>query len=333
MVKRQHQKNRILINLLVMASSTFLIILVLEVFFRIYLGRNLSYDYDQDGLWTLKPNQSGFTCANEKQANINKYGFRGQYDPQKKSVLFLGDSFTFGYCLRDNETLTYHLNRIFRERFGCSLQMVNMGVPGYGIFNMIKSYYKKANGIDADYIVLNFIEGDVLRQPGDEDPYHVRKMFVRKMIRRSSLIAYLKPKLEIFREAITGRRKKREDSFHHYVTLDMNRIAEFNRTLVEQNKRLILHVWRYSENQRSFYSSIRDFADSEGISMFEDHFPYVFLEYGGKVEDLFCKEDGHPSGIQTERIAQKISTELFDFIGKCCDDPVHCSEEISDGKL
>lgn len=75
-------------------------------------------------------------------ANLNKRAFRGAYVSSnsdgergerespctKDCVLFLGDSFCFGECVNDNQTIPY----LFEKKAG-SVPSVNLGVHGYGI--------------------------------------------------------------------------------------------------------------------------------------------------------------------------------------------------------
>lgn len=96
-------------------------------------GKDVVYKYidvynPQRG-WTLIP-------------NLNKKAFRGSYVSSnadgerserelpraKDCVLFLGDSFCFGECVNDDQTIPY----LFEKKTG-SIPSVNLGVHGYGI--------------------------------------------------------------------------------------------------------------------------------------------------------------------------------------------------------
>ncbi len=308
---------RLFINISVLIITVVLIFLLFEIFFRIYLGSNLSYNYKND-LWILKPDQKGFTCPNNKIATINEFGFRGEYDSSKKSIIFLGDSFIFGYCLRDNEILTYNLKKVLKNNFSCDIELINAGVPGYGIKNMIDLYNKKFKNYSSKYIILNIIKEDILRQDEKDDSYFKRKMVIRKLIRSSSFLSFLKPRLEIFRQLITGSNDDHKKYFDKYLNLDKKRINDFNEQLKKENKTLILHIWRYKENQTEFYENMKSFSDEKNILIFDDYYSFVFNEYSGEKKELYVKEDNHPSENQIKRITAKIAEPFYKFIEKEC---------------
>ncbi|MBM3845813.1 MAG: hypothetical protein FJ405_05955 [Verrucomicrobia bacterium] len=83
--------------------------------------------------WVLSPGASGNHRHHDFSASytIGPLGFRhdpaiGQ-PPKQPFTAVLGDSFTFGLGVADNETFVHHLNNAFDQKH----QFLNCGVPGY----------------------------------------------------------------------------------------------------------------------------------------------------------------------------------------------------------
>ncbi|MDY6765994.1 MAG: GDSL-type esterase/lipase family protein [Candidatus Nanohaloarchaea archaeon] len=294
------------INILLVVSALAATFLMLEGFFRVYLGSNLDYTYDNNS-WYLKPSQTGFTTPDPRsEATINRFGFRGDYNTSEPAVVVLGDSLTFGYCLPDNETLPYRLEQRLEERYGCSVEVVNAGVPGYGVQQMIELYDRRFSGYPGRYVVLSIIRPDILRQKED-NPYTARKRIARRLIRRSSFLAFMKPRLDILRQFVTGKQQLMDARFDQYLPQDKQRIARFARRLEQQNKTLILHVWAHRPNRSAFYDEMARFAAQEDITIIGNHYPTIMAEYGGDRSALLCS-DGHPSGTYTDLIAGELDS-------------------------
>ncbi|MDP3918383.1 MAG: SGNH/GDSL hydrolase family protein [Nanoarchaeota archaeon] len=304
----------LLLNLALMFITIVFVLLFLEIFFRFYFGSNLSYEFT-DNTWLLNANQEGIPYPNGNVATINKLGSRGEYDSTKNSILFLGDSFTFGYGLKDNETLNYQIKTILSENYACNLETINAGVPAYGVSQMIQLYDLKYQDDSSEFVVLNIIETDILRQ--NDDSNFARKSFAKKLISYSSFLSFMKPRLEIFRQLITNEEDSFDNHFEEYLLKDQQRILDFNNQLNEDGKTLILHIWTYGKEKTNFYKTMNDFSTDNNIIILDDNFDEVFMYYYGDVYELYL-EDGHPSNIQTSRLAATMSAELYPYIeGEC----------------
>lgn len=123
--------------------------------------------YDSTKGWTLLPN-----LRNERQpylidkfVNSNSIGIRGikEYLIPKplgvKRILLIGDSFTFGNEVNDNETYAYYL----QELLGDGYEVINMGVYGYGHDQMLIKLKEEAAQYQPDFIMLGFVSCDIAR--------------------------------------------------------------------------------------------------------------------------------------------------------------------------
>ena len=86
------------------------------------------------------------------------------FDKNKKSIITIGDSFTFGYSIGQEDTLSYKLQKSTNRK------TYNKGYSGTGIqhvlYQLDKSNFFNSNGIEPEYIIYTFI--------GD----HMRRMYV-----------------------------------------------------------------------------------------------------------------------------------------------------------
>jgi lysophospholipase L1-like esterase len=101
---------------------------------------------------------------------INEVGFRGPaLQPRGEvewRVLGLGDSFTFGVGVNDEDTYLRRLERILREWEGIAVEVLNGGVPGYG--NIHELRYLESVGLaqDPDAVLLGFYAANDLSDNG-----------------------------------------------------------------------------------------------------------------------------------------------------------------------
>ncbi|MBW2968463.1 SGNH/GDSL hydrolase family protein, partial [Candidatus Woesearchaeota archaeon] len=204
--KQRSSAKELGINLLILTITLVLALLILEVGFRAVFGPHLRYDYPTDTGWELLPDQEGFSIPNHKFASINSLGFRGtEIDPENEGrrIIMIGDSFTFGVGVQDNETMAAQLQARLSKIKGPHLmkdaEVINLGEPGYGVSQMIAKYRKKGADLEPDTVIMTLIEDDIYRQQSTNDPSFYRKTIARKLLTRSVLATYFKPRIEFLR--------------------------------------------------------------------------------------------------------------------------------------
>ncbi len=77
----------------------------------------------------------------------------------KTEIALVGDSFTFGEEVRYEETWGYKLEQLLGEEF----QVLNFGVPGYGLGQMYLRYEQAVRQRSPKVVVFGFISEDVSR--------------------------------------------------------------------------------------------------------------------------------------------------------------------------
>jgi hypothetical protein len=95
--------------------------------------------------------------------STNALGFRGTVDPQlpknpqRTRILVLGDSFTFGDEVSDDETYPYYLQRALPDA-----EVINAGASGYAHDQMLILLREKLD-LAPDVVVLGFLQMDMNR--------------------------------------------------------------------------------------------------------------------------------------------------------------------------
>ena len=120
--------------------------------------------YDPSKGWKPKPNLRDVKAFNGKILNTNSKGLRGKQDfPYTKNqaklrILILGDSFTFGDEVSDDETYSYYLQEMLPHT-----EVINMGVHGYAHDQMLILLKEEGVKYEPDIVILGFLALDMSR--------------------------------------------------------------------------------------------------------------------------------------------------------------------------
>ena len=116
----------------------------------------------------LAPNQRAFNLATP--VTINSQGFRGPElrgrSETRFRVLCVGDSFTFGYGVSDNDSYPRQLERLLRE--GGSErdpEVVNSGVQGYATYHEMDFLESRGLTLQPDAVILAVYYNDLEARP------------------------------------------------------------------------------------------------------------------------------------------------------------------------
>lgn len=112
------------------------------------------------------PNQDAIVgCSNPEyrwNVRINNDGFRGQDISEEGEIIgVFGDSHAYGFCLKENETLSSLMNLELSQR-DIHLNTVNFGFPGYGLESMLNILAYATNKYNLKYAIIYFTPGDDL---------------------------------------------------------------------------------------------------------------------------------------------------------------------------
>lgn len=118
--------------------------------------------FDPELGWTLAPGLAGVP-VNGAPVHSNSAGMRGtrEYAPEGGGalrVVALGDSFSFGQCVADDESFAAQL-----ERQIAPAEVLNLAVHGYGHDQMLLRLRRDGLRYGPDLVLLGFLNADVER--------------------------------------------------------------------------------------------------------------------------------------------------------------------------
>jgi hypothetical protein len=114
--------------------------------------------------WALRPDIRELRVFGDRVLNSNSRGLRGRREiPYEKPagvrrVLVLGDSFTFGQDVSDDETYCHQLERLLP-----GAEVLNLGVHGYGHDQMLLYFQEEGVKYRPDVVLLGFLYDDMER--------------------------------------------------------------------------------------------------------------------------------------------------------------------------
>lgn len=114
--------------------------------------------------WALKPDLRDVKVFGDKTLSSNSHGLRGTKEyalekpPGTRRVAVLGDSFTFGEEVSDDETMSAVLGTLLS-----GAEVLNFGVHGYGQDQMLLYLQEDAVRYHPDVVVLGYVDIDVER--------------------------------------------------------------------------------------------------------------------------------------------------------------------------
>lgn len=145
-----------------------LALVILEMVLRFMgLTRPILYERDPDAGYRLKPNQRVSYFGNE--VVVNAWGVRDsrtfdRRNPDRKRVVCLGDSVTWGGIYERQENL---FTSVAEKQLG-NVEVINAGVNGYSVTQMVRLYESHLANLAPDLIVFCVIARDFERPPTTE---------------------------------------------------------------------------------------------------------------------------------------------------------------------
>jgi hypothetical protein len=133
----------------------------------VFAGRPVFYGFDaHDPLtgWTLRPGLRDFRQFPGSTVSSNSRGIRGRAEhapgrrPGGGRIVALGDSFTFGEGVGDDEAFPHVLQELLP-----GTEVINLGVHGYGHDQMLLRLRAEGRRYEPDLVLLGFFADDVGR--------------------------------------------------------------------------------------------------------------------------------------------------------------------------
>ncbi len=194
-------------SVVLLLVSSLLALVLAESIFRAYkqIGWQRAAKYHQHVLYLMVPDspleyvlRPSVNRVNEVSKSgikwsyqLNADGFRGdEFDLQsnKKRVLFVGDSYTFGWGVDQQEVLPYRLERLLAgPPYAMDVEIYNLGVPGYNTLQESHLLSQVIDRYSPELVMLGYVMNDAQPQANVHERPSVRYRYVR-----SWLLAFIK---------------------------------------------------------------------------------------------------------------------------------------------
>jgi len=156
-VAHMNQKNIVIKNFFLSILLTVIIIKVTDIVL-------FNYFPDQGYLFSPQSKALYKTKEFDDAASINKFGFRGyETELTEGQILVIGDSFTFGWGLKDEDVWARLLENKLKST-GLDLKVYNLGVPGTDSdfhLEVAKKYVKK---LKPKFVIISVLIDDDFQQ-------------------------------------------------------------------------------------------------------------------------------------------------------------------------
>ena len=172
----QHTNGRRIIgSLFLFVGSTLFTLLILELTLQILVGlppidstfrltQSTYYKRDDYLGWRPQPNVRGVHNKErffESTFSTNSQGLRGKEIPKERRsdevrVLLLGDSFTWGYGVNDDQTFAARLEQFLR-----GVRVINFGVTAFGLEQEYRYLLSEGLNYHPDLILVNISPNDI----------------------------------------------------------------------------------------------------------------------------------------------------------------------------
>jgi hypothetical protein len=303
--KRKFKK--ILPNILLLLATIIIFFLIGEILSRLIIGNRLIMQWEEDGFYHWESNQDGWYRILSK-AKINNIGARGEpveidFIKNNSKYVFLGDSFTFGWGLdNDNETIPSYFQRFMNLTNG---YVINYAAGGYGIEHMIASYdYYNEFFKEGDSFIIIIFEDDFGRVMSPTYKSSIRDFSWNLIKRYSSLISFLydasniSPLLQkiIYGEDYGGDRPGINDE-------DLEKVSALNNLLGKNNQTLVIVFYEY--NATDYSEKAKDFCEENKINCITNVPTFINNLKGN--EKIYSVDEIHPSKHSNRVVSEGIT--------------------------
>lgn len=260
---------------------------------------------DDKIIYDLKPHLDiTFVAA---KTRTNSCGMRQEEVQLKKPkntyrIAIIGDSFTFGWGVEENETFSHHLEKNLSQVYGGKLkfEVLNFGVPGYSTFQEVAAFKEKGIDFDPDAVIVFFVQNDF------EFPF-----FVRDLDKGQGLIRGL----EFVRILEKAADPKAEEEKLRMKGLDpSSSLKELSDLTRERGIKLFLAINPRKE-WTSYLRRIQVMAERPDIVPMDmrDSVLEAAARWNIPQADLTLKNDPHPSAIRHKILAASMTPYFMDI--------------------
>lgn len=258
---------------------------------------------------------------------INSDGFRGEdFDSEadRKRVLFIGDSYTFGWAVDQDEVLTESVKRVLvKPPYKLEIDAYNLGVPGY---NTVQEYYLLNQVVDRyapALVVLGYVMNDLEPQRSVPERPSVRYKYVI-----SWLLAFIKEQINyyiydgkpILNTGINTNTSPRitirengpkwaegHQAFTDIVALCNSRSIPFLVVIFPSHNYAFDNRYPF----RIIHKKVLMWADENGVRAVD---MLRYMKSKNKNKEYRVEGDGHPNGRSFDEAAQVLAPIIYEYL-------------------
>lgn len=94
-------------------------------------------------------------------------------------VLAIGDSFTYGFYVHNEEAYPYRLEETLEQRLGTPFQVLNAGIPGYTVADALSYMREKGVHLKPDLVILGSYTNDIFDYFPRMREFYAREVFLQ----------------------------------------------------------------------------------------------------------------------------------------------------------
>lgn len=311
-----------------------------EVIFRWHIKRTFDKEFPP---WTenllairgpqvfeFKPNASGVFPGNVDSKRTfpyrtNSHGLRDRDRPAKAPgttrVLVIGDSYTWGYAVAEEEAYPQAAERLFRERGRPDIEVVNGGIPDYNSRQQRQLLERLLPIYRPDAVVLGYVVNDAepstaMPTPPEETFRHSWSWFLTELAETANRRLFRRKVFSSAKDLVSGSylegfapesHKWRDSKEALREMRDLSAAAGIPFTI------LMLPDFTVDFDERYPFKTIHDAVISWGREMGVPAFDLLTPFLGQDHQTLWVPWDGHPNAEAHRRLAALlVSTVLND---------------------
>ena len=273
-----------------------------EVITRNSIGNRLIVEVEPSGMHHFEPNQFGWYGHDTVYpAKINNHGARGEDTnlvelEEKTSIIFLGDSYTFGWRLRDNETFPFYFSGSVDN-----INVLNFGMGGFGLDHMISNY---------NFNEFLFKDGDIFIVTLEKSNFYVplnpyktdwEKELFWEVKRRSAFISYVWAKFSAWKAGFNPPLQKSASTI--FSEENNRKLINFKNKL-KNNEQEIVYI--FLEHNTSNYSIDAERFCLENYLTCITDIPDVVKKVEANGKKVYTVDGRHNSGDLNEELSKHI---------------------------
>ena len=315
--KLKYKLKNNLLSLLVFIIIMSVFFIVGELVTRNTIGNRLIVEVESSGMHHFEPNQFGWYGHDTVfPARINNLGARGDdvnlEDLEKKrSVVFLGDSYTFGWRVKDEETFSFYFDRLIDND---NVDVMNFGMGGFGLDHLIANYKFNKNLFKEGDIFIVTLEKSNFYVPLSPYKTDWKKELFWEVKRKSAFISYIWARFSAWKASLNSTSPSRSD-ITVFSEENKRKLISFNNDLLKNRQSL---VYIFLEHNHSNYSIDAERFCLENTLICITDIPNVVKEVEMEGKEVYTLDGRHNSRYLNEELSKHIISylkkeDLIDF--------------------